>query len=112
MATTHPGTLGSNSKPASDAGTAGKPPVTSSVKSDRWGKQFNARLLAKCCEALSALDIAKCSVVCKGWKLAQNLEDRLFQSRYAADWEADTADRAEIAPAGDGTAWKIRYKRR
>jgi hypothetical protein len=82
------------------------------VYDNRWGKQFNPRLLALSLELTSARDAANCSAVCKGWRLAQNLEDRLFQSWYAADWEAETANRAEIAPTGAATAWKTRYSRR
>src|SRR2546430_2503480 len=62
-------------------------------KKDRWGQEFISRLLAMCLDCLPALDISKSSALCSAWRLARNLEDRLFQSRYASDFELETSNR-------------------
>src|SRR5690348_13493247 len=78
----------------------------------RWGKQVSGHWLAACLDFLPAADIAKATAACTAWRLSRGIEDRLFKSRYEADFEAESVNRAEIAHAGRETPWKVRYKRR
>ena len=73
-----------------------------------------ARIIAACLEfALDAQDIARAQSVCRGWRLPENLVDRLFHTRYLQQFEARTANTQMIARAGATTTpWKTRFRRR
>src|SRR5689334_10273025 len=79
---------------------------------DPWGRQFPARLSTQSCEYLSAKDLTDASLVCNGWKLPLDLENRLWQRLYAVDFELETSSDTAIANDGVQTAWKTRYGRR
>src|SRR4051794_40299529 len=79
---------------------------------DRFGKQLPSRLLASILTYVAPEDIGCSQTVCSSWKLPLNLLDRLWRGCYAHDWEAETSERKEIAVAGAGTAWRVRYERR
>src|SRR3954462_3247156 len=78
---------------------------------DRFGKQLPSRLLASILTYVGSADIARSQTVCSSWKLPLNLLDRVWRGSYEHDWEAETSERKEIAVAGAGTAWRVRYER-
>src|SRR6187551_1858148 len=79
---------------------------------DRFGKQLPSRLLATILTYVGATELARSQTVCSSWKLPLNLLDRVWRGCYEHDWEAETSERKEIAVAGAGTAWRLRYERR